>query len=104
MPRDASDETSPKGSMTTVTSSATRRNVDCPNHSTRMLLLGSFDERHLAVVEAAAAQQRGRGGDEAGDDRERERRVQPILERAGDELREEAGSRDRGLVGRGQRV
>src|SRR3954454_19928796 len=95
---------SPNGSMTTVTPPATSRNVDCPNHSTCMVLLGSCDECHLAVVEAAAAQQRGRRGDEAGDDRERERRVQAIAERTRDELREEAGTGDRVLVGRRERV
>src|SRR4051794_23668984 len=90
--------------MTTTALSPVRRKVDCPYHSTRMVLLGSWDERHLAVMEAAAAQQRRRGGDQARDDREREGRVQAVLEGPGDELREEARAGDGRLVGRRERV
>src|SRR4051812_6215659 len=68
--------------MTTPMPPPGRRKADCPNHSTRMVLLGSWEERDLAVVEAAAAQQRRRGGDQAGDDREREGRVQAVPERS----------------------
>src|SRR3954452_16451231 len=96
---------SPNGSIATVTSSPRSANADWPYHSTCMLLLGpGYADERLAVRVAAAAQQRGRGGDQAGEDREGERGVQAALERAGDEVREEAAPGQRRPVVRGQRA
>src|SRR3954465_976328 len=80
---------SPNGSIATVCSLPLRRNADCPYHSICMLLLWPGEGEGLAVVEDASAQRRCRGRHEAGDDRERERRVQAAAERLGDQLREE---------------
>ena len=52
----------------------------------------------------AAAHQRGRRGDQAGEDREREGRVQAVAERPGDQLREERpAGEDRPVVSRDRR-
>src|SRR3978361_1109897 len=80
MPRSASADMSPKGSMNTTAAGGVRRKIAWPDQSTRIrtLLLG-----------VAAAHPRCGGGDETGGDREREGRMEPGLKRAGDELREE---------------
>src|SRR4051812_16771764 len=100
MPRSAIGPRSSKGSMKTVAAPSLRRNADCPYHSTCMLLLevgraqtagGRCDGalgRLVVVDHAPAAQQRGAGRDQAGDDREQERGVQPVLEGPGDEVGE----------------
>src|SRR3954447_23756029 len=79
-----------KGSMKMVSLPSLRRNADWPYHSTCMLLLslepgllGKGDDDRVVVRtlvdHLAAAHQRRAGGDQAGDDRERERRVQAAL-------------------------
>src|SRR6185437_9610423 len=108
MPREASPDTSPNGSIATVLPSASSRNADWPYHSTSMcLLLDRGDETHprrlLGMLVAAAAQERRRGGNEAGEDRERERLVQAGAEGPGDEVREERRAGDHGPVVRRQR-
>src|SRR4051794_38601008 len=95
---------SPKGSIATVCSAPLRRKADCPYHSICMLLLRSGQVQGLAVVEDAAAQRRGRGGHEAGDDRERERGVQAVPERLRDQLREEVLPGEHGAVVQRDRV
>src|SRR5436305_6200197 len=106
MPREASAEPSPNGSTKTVASAPLRRNADCPNHSTCMLLLqllrgmNAAGGRLVGVVVAATAHERGGGGNEAGDDREREGSVEPVPERRRDQLREEGlAGQDRVVVG-----
>ena len=87
--------------MKTLPLSPVREKADWPYHSTCMLFLqflkmparGRFDGRLVGVVVAAAAQQRGRGGDQAGDDGEGEGGVEAVAERAGDQVREEARGR-----------
>src|SRR6185503_317646 len=86
---------SPNGSIATVTSPARRAKADWPNHSTCMLLLCSESDERLAVTVLAAPQQRGGGRHQAGEDRERERGVQAVLERPGDQVREEAAADQR---------
>src|SRR5271166_229819 len=105
-------EMSPNGSMNTVRSPSSRRKADCPYHSTCMLLLpcsrgdrffvGSLARRLrlFTIVITPAPQQRRAGGDQAGDDRERERLVQARAERRGDQVREERAPRDRRVVHR----
>src|SRR3954452_15836386 len=114
MPRSASGPRSSKGSMNTVVAPSVRRKADCPYHSTCMLLLefgraqtawGGCDGglgRLVLVDHAPAAQQRGAGRDQAGDDREQEGGVQPVLEGPRDEIGEERAPRERRLVVRGQ--
>src|SRR6478609_526201 len=88
---------SPKGSMKTFASEPVRVKADWPCHSTRMLLLqlrnlareARLAGRLLGVVVLAAAQQRRGGGDQAGDDGEGERRVEPVAEGSCDQVREE---------------
>src|ERR1700709_64480 len=46
---------SPNGSIATVLPSPSRRNADCPNHSTRMLLLFSRDGPDIAADRVAQA-------------------------------------------------
>src|SRR3954454_20126567 len=86
---------SPNGSTKTAASGPTRRNADWPYHSTCM--------GNLRLDVSAAHPRRG-GCDEAGNDRERERRVQAGLKRTGDELRKERASRQRRVIGRRQRA
>src|SRR3954453_15229996 len=82
--------------MKTVVPPSLRLNADWPYHSTRMLLLrlgrqqGAGGGPAVLVADlAAAAHQRRDGGDQAGDDRERERGVQAVAERRGDQVGEE---------------
>src|SRR6476659_4963249 len=97
MPRSASDDMSAKGSMKTVASGAVRAKADWPNHSTCMLFLQLRDLRRgarrpirlVGVVVAPAAQERGGGCDQAGDDREDEGGLETVPERAGDQVGEE---------------
>src|SRR5215470_19913610 len=109
MPRSrASEDMSPNGSITTFAPSAVRVNADWPCHSTRMLFLQSLDlwvrRRLVGVVVAAAAEQGGAGCDQAGHDRERERGGEAVAERAGDQVREEGVTGERGVLRRRHRV
>src|SRR4051812_6036026 len=99
IPRSRSGERSSKGSMKTVVSPSQSRKADCPYHSSCMLLLCDEDASGRA---AAAHGRRGRG-DEAGDHREGERRVEPVAERPGDEGGEERVTGHDRLAVRGQR-
>src|SRR6202050_1546192 len=131
MPRLAArPDMSPKGSIATDTSAPSSENADCPYHSTRIALLSGCDWREgsravdgralapiplcrvvgtrrrgdlLDVLVLAAAQQRGAGGDEAGDDREQEGLVQARAKRRGDQLREEREPGERPAAGGRQR-
>src|ERR1700709_215908 len=102
---------SANGSMKAFCSSSAREKADWPNHSTRMLLLQFRDltaglalgSGLLGVVIATPAQRRGRGGDQAGDDREAERRVQPVPERGRDQPRKEGRPGQHGVGMRRQR-
>src|SRR3954451_1406655 len=108
MPREAKPVTaSPNGSMKTLPPSPSIRKADCPYHSTRMLLLGSCckggrELRLVGVLVAAAAHQRSGGRHQTGDDRERERRMQTVAERAGDQVGEKGPARDHGAVVRAE--
>src|ERR1700689_1890550 len=117
---------SPNGSITTDASAPSRENADCPYHSTRIALLSGCDSREgsraidgcalapiprcrvvgarrrgdlLDVLVLAAAQQRGAGSDQAGDDGEQERLVQARAKRRGDQLRKERAPGDGGAAG-----
>src|SRR5512135_2352101 len=102
MPRSrASAEKSANGSMKTDCAGVLSRKADWPYHSTCMLLLGSgwgeyrrrcgrvcLRRSLVAVVATAPHQRRGRG-DEARDDRERERLMQAGPERTGNQMGKE---------------
>src|ERR1700709_2206027 len=104
---------SPQGSMKTVAASPSRVNADCPCQLTRMGLLQFADRwgrggllrlARLGVGVAAAAGQRGGGGDKGGADREGERGVEPVAERSGDQVGEEGVAGERRLRLLRQRV
>src|SRR3954452_6132529 len=103
MPRAASPEVSPNGSMKTVVSRPVSRKADCPYHSTCITLLQS-EAGLLRVLVSPTTHQRGRRRDQAGADRERECPVQARLEGARDQVREEELARDHRLVVRAQRA
>src|SRR5947207_5113796 len=96
---------SANGSMKTAASGAVRAKADWPYHSTCMLFLKLRDVRRWArgplrlvgVVVAPAAQHRGGGGDQAGDDREDEGGLETVPERARDQLGKERRARQRGV-------
>src|SRR4051794_5248378 len=90
---------SPNGSTNTLPRSPSMRKADCPNLSTRMLLLRSkCQEALVGMVVLAAAQQRSCRRHETRDDGERERGVQAVAERARYQLREEGMTRDQRAV------
>src|SRR4051812_48053340 len=88
---------SPKGSIATVMSSPRSAKADWPYHSTCM-------GEHLSVTVSAPAHERRRGGDQAGQDGEREGVLQAAVERPGDQVREERAADERRVVARRQRV
>src|ERR1700688_3754013 len=101
MPRAASPLMSQNGSMKTVWSPESR-NADCPYQ--RMRTASSLDGVGLGAVgqdggaalgAACASRPRHDRRERARNDRERERLVQPRVERLGDEVREEAVVRER---------
>ena len=86
---------SPNGSMTTVTPPALQaegRLAEPLNVHGAPRVVGRAPPRRSGSGRRAAATPRG---DQAGDDRERERRVQAVPERARDQLREEARAGER---------
>src|SRR5438067_1404197 len=93
---------SPKGSMNTVVELSRRAKEDWPYHSTCMLHLRfgvgerkrtrptrGAEGRLVGMPVASATHQRCGRGDEAGDDRERERLLKSRAEWRRDEMREE---------------
>src|SRR6185312_12580829 len=106
MPRAASPEVSPNGSMNTLVSRPVSLKADWPYHSTCITLLQSAAGL-VGVLVAPAAHQRGRRRDQARADREREGRVEAGLEGPRDQVGEEGLARDHRLVvgaQRGERV